>query len=193
MFKNLLKNMKAHYVISFIAVVILGYAVMQYSNQKGNMADGFSGYAYESGTQGGNGQQKPQQQQMDGNSGGARPAEPAGQNEVYASVTGINTTSTGLTPTMKAAVANPSDLLPKDSNSAWAEFNPAGKGDLKNVSLLKAGYHIGIDTIGSSLRNANLQERSEPPNPTTAVSPWMNTTIEPDLMRAPLEIGCGGQ
>jgi hypothetical protein len=61
------------------------------------------------------------------------------------------------------------------------------------VNLLKAGYNIGIDTVGSSLRNGNLQVRSEPPNPTTIVSPWMNTTIEPDLMRAPLEIGCGPQ
>jgi hypothetical protein len=187
MFKNLLKNMKSHYIISVVAIVILGYAIMQYSKQKGSIADGFSGYAYDSSAT------NPESTKQMGNSGGARPAEPAGQNEVYASVSGINTSNAGLPSSMKASVTNPSDLLPKDSNSAWAEFNPAGKGDLKNVSLLKAGYHIGIDTIGSSLRNANLQERSEPPNPTTSVSPWMNTTIEPDLMRAPLEIGSGRQ
>jgi hypothetical protein len=58
--------------------------------------------------------------------------------------------------------------------------------------LLKSGYHIGIDTIGNTLRNANLQIRSEPPNPTTKVSPWLQSTIEPDLMRAPLEIGSVG-
>jgi hypothetical protein len=80
-------------------------------------------------------------------------------------------------------------LLPKDINSQWAQLNPAGSADFKNVNLLKAGSLIGIDTIGSSLRNANLQERSEPPNPTTSVSPWLNSTIEPDLMRVPLEIG----
>ena len=39
------------------------------------------------------------------------------------------------------------------------------------------------------MRNANLQVRSEPPNPTTKVSPWLETTIEPDTMRLPLEIG----
>ena len=186
MLKNLMRNMKSHYVIAIIAVVILGYAIMQYSKQKGTSADGFNGYAYE-------GDNKNVQMPTATNNGGARPAEPAGQNEVYASVTGINTSTGGLNSAVKANVANPSDLLPKDTNSAWAQFNPAGKGDLKNVSLLKAGYHIGIDTIGSSLRNANLQERSEPPNPTNSVSPWMNTTIEPDLMRAPLEIGCGSQ
>jgi hypothetical protein len=187
MLKNLVRNMKTHYIIAIVAAVILGYAVMQYSKQKGTFSDGFAGYAYESGAAESN------NKQANPNGAGARPAEPAGQNEVYASVSGINTSSASLLPSTKAQVANPSELLPKDTNSAWAEFNPAGKGDLKNVSLLKAGYHIGIDTIGSSLRNANLQERSEPPNPTTTVSPWMNTTIEPDLMRAPLEIGSGAQ
>jgi len=89
-------------------------------------------------------------------------------------------------------VANPSDLLPKDKNSQWAQLNPSGKGELANVNLLRAGYHIGIDTIGQSLRNANLQIRSEPPNPQLYVGPWNQTTIEPDFMRPPLEIGAGG-
>ena len=40
---------------------------------------------------------------------------------------------------------------------------------------------MGIDTIGNTLRNANLQVRSEPANPQTQVSPWLNTTISPDL------------
>lgn len=88
---------------------------------------------------------------------------------------------------------NPSDLLPKDNNSAWAQLNPAGKGDLSGINLLKAGYHIGIDTVGQTLRNANLQIRSEPPNPQVPTGPWSQSTIEPDFMRAPLEIGQGGQ
>ena len=44
-------------------------------------------------------------------------------------------------------------------------MNPMGAGDVKDVSLLRAGYHIGINTVGQSLRNANLQLRSEPANP----------------------------
>jgi hypothetical protein len=88
---------------------------------------------------------------------------------------------------------NPDDLLPKDENSQWAQLNPRGNGELNNVNLLQAGYLNGINTVGSSLRNANLQLRSEPPNPQSQVSPWLNSTIEPDLMRLPLEIGCGRQ
>ena len=89
--------------------------------------------------------------------------------------------------------SNPADLLPKDTNSAWSQLNPAGKGDLANINLLKAGYHIGIDTIGQTLRNANLQIRSEPANPQVSVGPWNQSTITPDFMRPPLELGQGGQ
>lgn len=86
----------------------------------------------------------------------------------------------------------PEDLLPKDAaNSEWAQVNPAGQGDVKNQNFLTAGHHIGINSVGSTLRNANMQLRSEPANPQVKVSPWLQTTIEPDLNRRPLEInGC---
>lgn len=83
-----------------------------------------------------------------------------------------------------------SDLLPKDgANSKWAQINPAGSGDMRDQNFLTAGYHIGINTIGQSLRNANLQLRSEPPNPQIAVSPWGISTIEPDIRKVAFEIG----
>jgi hypothetical protein len=84
------------------------------------------------------------------------------------------------------------DLLPKDAaNSRWAQMNPSGQGDVGNVNFLTAGYHIGINSVGSSLKNTNLQLRSEPPNPQTVVSPWMQSTIQPSDVgnRRPLEIG----
>lgn len=86
----------------------------------------------------------------------------------------------------------PEDLLPKDAaNSDWAQVNPAGQGDVQNQNFLTAGYHVGINSVGSTLRNANLQLRSEIPNPQVKVSPWLQSTIEPDLNRKPLEInGC---
>ena len=82
------------------------------------------------------------------------------------------------------------DLLPKNAaNSRWAQMNPAGQGDVKDQNFLTAGYHIGIDTVGQTLRNANLQLRSEPINPQVPVSPWNISTIEPDTNRRFLEIG----
>tara|TARA_B100000700_G_C14659449_1_gene675716 strand:- start:162 stop:638 length:477 start_codon:yes stop_codon:yes gene_type:complete len=80
------------------------------------------------------------------------------------------------------------DLLPQDAaNSQFAQVNPAGQGDADSRNHLTAGYTLGVNSIGNSLRNANRQLRSEPPNPQLKVSPWMNTTIGPDLGRRPLE------
>jgi hypothetical protein len=121
--------------------------------------------------------------------GAPSPAQPNGGNEVFASVNGIQSGNVGSCNRPKE---NPADLLPKDTNSQWSQLNPAGKGDLSNINLLKAGYHIGIDTIGQSLRNANLQIRSEPPNPQVNTGIWNQSTITPDFMRPPLEIGQGG-
>lgn len=82
------------------------------------------------------------------------------------------------------------DLLPNDANSSqWAQVYPTGEGKLKDRNFLQAGYHIGINTVGQTLRNANLQLRSEPPCPQVKVSPWIESTIEPDLGRKPFEIG----
>ena len=87
-------------------------------------------------------------------------------------------------------VANPSDLLPKDKNSQWASLNPSS-GNVAMPDLLQAGYHIGLDTIGQTLKNANYQLRSDPVIEKTNTGPWLQSTIEPDFMRVPLEVGAG--
>ena len=83
----------------------------------------------------------------------------------------------------------PSELLPRDMNSIWAEQNPMGPGSLKGKNFLSAGALIGVNTVGQSLRNANLQVRSEPPNPQVPVSIFNQSTIAPDISHRPLEIG----
>lgn len=82
----------------------------------------------------------------------------------------------------------PGELLPKDPNSVWAQQNPMGTGSLKGKNFLSAGALIGVNTVGQSLRNANYQMRSEPPNPQVAVSVFNQSTIEPDANRRSLEI-----
>jgi hypothetical protein len=91
--------------------------------------------------------------------------------------------------TFPSARLTPEDLIPGTgaATSAWAQANPAGQGDLRDVNLMTAGYQLGVDTVGQSMRNANVGLRSEPPNPQYAVGPWQNSTIGPDLMRRPLE------
>jgi hypothetical protein len=80
------------------------------------------------------------------------------------------------------------ELLPNDPNSKWAQVNPQGAGDIAGKNFLNAGALIGVNTVGQSLRNASWDLRSEPPNPQQQVSPWLQTTISPDLQRRPLEI-----
>ena len=90
-------------------------------------------------------------------------------------------------------VANPSELLPKDNNkdmvNQWASLNPVSQNNPQMPDLLQAGYHIGLDTIGQTMKNANLQLRSDPIIQKSEIGPWNQSTIEPDLMRVPLEVG----
>jgi hypothetical protein len=117
---------------------------------------------------------------------GPVPSQPLGQTDNYGGAYGVKTSTYGA---QGVKTEEPSVLLPNDSNSQWASLNPQGGGMLKNINLLQAGSLVGINTIGSSLRNANLQLRSEPPNPQGNVGPWNHSTIEPDFVRLPLEIG----
>jgi hypothetical protein len=171
---------------AIIVLLILAYGATLFANYLSNK--GMSGYE--------SNETMPQQYKNTNErmSSGVVPAEPLGQNEVFASANGAKTSMPGIPSSCSSpSVQNPAELLPKDSNSQWAQLNPSGKGDLSNINLLKAGYHIGIDTIGQTLRNANLQIRSEPPNPQLNVGPWNQSTIEPDFMRIPLELGAGPQ
>ena len=72
------------------------------------------------------------------------------------------------------------DFLPSDKQDGW--FEDAGEMELDDAALIsvKAGHHIGVNTVGQSLRNATYDLRGTIANPKTVVSPWMNSTIEPD-------------
>ena len=85
---------------------------------------------------------------------------------------------------------HPDELLPKFADAeAFDQQYPKGQGDIAAKNFVVAGFNIGINTVGSSLRNANLQIRSEPSNPITQVSPWQQTTITPDFNQKTFEIG----
>jgi hypothetical protein len=84
-------------------------------------------------------------------------------------------------------VLSSTDLLPGGANSTWAQVVPAGQGALTDQNFLTSGHHLGMNTVGNSLRNSSWDLRSEIPNPQSQVSPWNQTTIGPDLMRRPLD------
>ena len=114
------------------------------------------------------------------NAPGVRASEPLGKNEMSLPVQ-FNRTPSQCYPQNTLTAG---DLLPSEESKEISEFNqnyPIGEGVLKGINFLSSGYHIGVNTVGQSLRNANRQLRSEPPNPQVSVSPWMNSSIGPDL------------
>lgn len=183
MIKTLKKLLSKHAALIALGIIVLclfmnNYSVSKGINMEGNTAATANGAANGAAHVG---------HQLNS----VEPANPAGENSVAASVENGARQTVGLEPTCtKGGNSNPADLLPNQDNNAWGQLTPnLSNGDLANVNLLDAGYHKGIDTVMGTLRNANLQVRSEPPNPQTSVGPWQNTTIEPDLMRVPLELG----
>lgn len=74
------------------------------------------------------------------------------------------------------------DFLPKEINDQWfdTDFSQA-KYNVNDDKLINTErYVIGINTVGQSLKNASYDMRGTIPNPKFTVSPWHNSTIEPD-------------
>jgi hypothetical protein len=180
---NKLSPIHGWVLFSFVCIVVLYYLFYKYSDNKNNIMDNMNQLNNDVGIH-----------NNDLESSLEKPADAQSLSNQYEKIDSVSPNTQGLPPSCNAGnVPDPKELLPKDENNQWSKLNPSGSGGLENINLLKSGYHAGVDTVGSSLRNANLQVRSEPPNPTNKVSPWLNSTIEPDLMRVPLEIGCGSQ
>jgi hypothetical protein len=192
-------------IIGLIVLAVVAFAVYSYAPRFRGMLSGAEGFA-----NGANGAKKQgiktpaANHSMGGlnNSAQAKDkmaphaAAPAPKKEGFSDYAAFGGDNMGPVP-MKAAAKpqgcypreqlNPMELLPQDVNSQWAAVNPTGTGDIQGKNFLSAGALIGVNTVGQSLRNGNLQIRAEPPNPQIQVSPWLQSTIEPDLSRRPLE------
>lgn len=174
-----LKKLKIQHILLLVGVVVCVLYVTNYSSRLGSLFSGMTNSKTNS------------EESLPDNSNEVNPAMPAGMNSGPGEANGLQTITGAGEATSGNSSTNPADLLPKDNNNQWGNLNPNGSDELSNVNLLKAGFHAGVDTVGSTLRNANLQIRSEPANPKNNPSPWNTSTIESDNMRRGLEIGCG--
>jgi len=168
--KNFTKGVKTEYILGTIVLVVIGFALYKYSEEKNMFQSPMT----------------PGPANL-GFSDIVSASVPTESN--YQTFNGVpNTTATS--SIVNKPASNPSDLLPSDMNNSWANLNPVGNPDLRNINLLNPTQLTGINTQGSSLRNPNLQLRSEPPNPRTNTNcPWNISTIEADQFRKTLEIG----
>ena len=83
---------------------------------------------------------------------------------------------------------NAKDYLPKEINDDWfnTDFSQA-KYKMNDDKLINVDkYIIGINTVGQSLKNASYDIRGSVNVPKYTVSPWNNSTIEPDYNIKPL-------
>lgn len=176
--KSLLKSFKSDHLLYVVAIAVIGYLVYRYNVRSESALDTMSHYG-----------DMPPPSDGGKNNFAAVPAAPMGENEDYMKVDGGKTAGKGLPPHNSNGGLKAEHLLPVDNNSQFSNLNPKGGGALEEISFIQAGHHKGVNTQGSSLRNANLQLRSEPSIPVTQVGPFLNHTMEPDSMRPILEIG----
>jgi hypothetical protein len=81
-----------------------------------------------------------------------------------------------------------SDYLPKEINDDWfnTDFSQA-KYKMNDDKLINTDkYIIGINSVGQSLKNGSYDIRGAINVPKYTVSPWNNSTIEPDYNIKPL-------
>lgn len=71
------------------------------------------------------------------------------------------------------------ELLPQEVNQDWFEVMPEPI-SVKNRHLINISKPIGINTIGTSLKNPSYDLRGSPPCPKFVISPWLQSSIEPD-------------
>lgn len=84
----------------------------------------------------------------------------------------------------------PQELMPReDPYNTWQISNPPVNGHLADRNFLESGHHFGIDTVSNSLKNPNLQLRSDPVIPQIPVGPWQQSTYGPDTNRRQFEVG----
>ena len=72
-------------------------------------------------------------------------------------------------------------MLPVETED-WFDIEPLqGAKKIKGTHLIHPKAHMGVNTVGSSLRNGGRDPRGTIPNPKLrGISPWGNSTIDED-------------
>ncbi len=164
MLKSLQKGLSKFFtndkIMLLLVLAILAFAIYSYGMQKDFIRDNM--------TEGNLSDNDPKEDEME---------------EVPAVGTNAETEET---PAMDVEMEG---LLPNTEGFDTCNFATVDAKNIQAPDLLEAGYHIGLDTIGQSLRNANQQLRSDPVISKVDIGPWHNSTIEADVTRVPLELG----
>ena len=74
-----------------------------------------------------------------------------------------------------------SEFLPQELNQNWfdKDFNKVKEID-QDTLIDVSQYSSGMDTVGQTLKNPSYDIRGNIPNPKNIISPFLNSSIEPD-------------
>ena len=74
-----------------------------------------------------------------------------------------------------------SEFLPQELNQSWfdKDFNKVKEID-QDTLIDVSQYSSGMDTVGQTLKNPSYDIRGNIPNPKNIISPFLNSSIEPD-------------
>lgn len=168
--KNMEKMLSANHKLVLVGLLLLTLAIGMYSNRKGSPStdEGMRNISSNNLIRNRPRQlrnregfrQRKAREGFEGNAGSQAPPPPS------------SAPPAGPRPTAPRAGVSPQQLLPSSNNNPLAQ-NPT-------PSLLSAGHHQGLDTVGQTLRNANQQLRADPVIPRVDVGPFLNSTIEGD-------------
>lgn len=76
---------------------------------------------------------------------------------------------------------NVKDFLPKEVHSEWFETDLSNVPEVDQTNLIDVSkFCQGVDTVGQSLKNPSYDIRGNIPNPKVAVSPFLNSSYDPD-------------
>jgi hypothetical protein len=126
--KTALSKLFGKSMIPVIIILVICFALLAYTNSKTNMVDKMT----------------------------TAPSSPSSAHEATETVAEeadeSSANSYASNKGTSSDVLSPNDLLPNDPNSDWATLNPINQGNIAMPDLLNSGYHLGLDTIGQSLK-----------------------------------------
>jgi hypothetical protein len=107
--------------------------------------------------------------------------------EGFASLKDVAAQDSVVTSNLHAEAGAASNLLPRRSvgDEDFSAYAPKKENP---QSFLDASKYIGVDTISSSKKNSSWDLRQSIPIPKKTVSPWQNSTIDPELSRHRIDI-----
>lgn len=72
-------------------------------------------------------------------------------------------------------------MLPQQIEDDWFDIGPLqDTKKIKGSNLINPKHHMGINTIATSSKNMSRDIRGDIVTPKVNISPWMNSSIEPD-------------